>query len=346
MTYRRRSALGLLCAALAVVLAACGSSSGGGGSSASKNYTVTIDQPVATVAGAPMYIAIARGFFAAHHVKINFSTLNTSTTVEEALKAGSIQFATGGAFDIVEADQKGAGYEVVENFGAPTLQLCVSDSLAKEQGITPTTPLKEMLTKLKGAALGVNGFGSPVTIPLYYLLKADAGVDPATWVKVVSLGSVSAAQTAFERGELSILVNSPPVCQQTSGKGEVFLTTGFLPEFKTIPYQVFYGLKSWISQHPGATEGVAQAMAEGNSYVVDHSASAAAILHKGYFPTVPTASILKLLHSYYSHTIPVDGRMTLQGWQQINKIMLVSGAVSAVPSPAAGVMWTNQYLSS
>jgi NitT/TauT family transport system substrate-binding protein len=329
--------------ALALALAACGSSSGG---SSSQATTITIDQPVFTEAGAPIYVAIARGFFAAHGIKVKFSTLSTAATVEEALKAGSIQFATGGAFNIVEADEKGAGYQVVENFGAPTLQFCVSTAFARQQGISSATPLKEMLTKLKGASLGVNGFGSPVTIPLYYLLKADAGVDPTTWVKTVSLSSVSAAQTSFERGQLSMLVNSPPVCQETSGKGEVLLTTGFLPDFKSIPYQVFYGEKSWISQHRAAAKGVAEAMAEGNAYVVQHAASAAAILHKSYFPQVSTASLLSLIRTYYVHTIPADGRMTLQGWQQVNKIVLGSGAVSSVPSPAEGVMWTNEYLSS
>lgn len=345
MVSRKKTLLGITCAVLTLALAACGSS-GGSGNSAAKNYTVTIDEPVATVAGAPLYVAIARGFFAAHGVKIKFYTLNTSTTVEEALKAGSIQFATGGAFNIVEANQAGAGYQVVETFGAPTLQLCVASSLAKSTGISPSTPLSQTLTKLKGASIGVNGFGSPVTIPLDYLLKAEIGADPKTWIKVVNMGSVTAAETAFERGQLSLLVNSPPVCQETSGKGEVFLTTGFLPAFKGTPYQVFYGLKSWISAHPGAAAGVAQAMAEGNAYVVQHPASAAAILHKTYFPTVPTASILSLLQTYYAKTIPTSGRMTVQGWNQINKIMLESGTVTGVPSAAEGGMWTNKYLSS
>jgi NitT/TauT family transport system substrate-binding protein len=347
MVGKKLSAVSLLGGAVTLLLAACGSSSAsGGGSGADKSYTVTIDQPVFTVAGAPIYIALAKGFFKAHGVEIKFSTLNTAATVEEALKAGSIQFATGGAFNIVEADQKGAGYQVVENFGAPTLQLCVAKTFAQQQSISAATPLKEMLTKLKGAAFGVNGFGSPVTIPLYYLLKADAGVDPTTWVKTVNLGSVSAAQTAFERGQISVLVNSPPVCQQTSGKGEVLLTTGFLPEFKSIPYQAFYGEKTWMSQHAAATGAVAQAMAEGNKYVVQHAASAAAILHEKYFPTVSTASILSLINTYYAHTIPVDGRASAEGWQQVNKIMLESGAVTAAPSSNEGVMWTNKYLSS
>jgi NitT/TauT family transport system substrate-binding protein len=346
MVNRKLSAVSLLGGAAMLLLAACGSSPASGGAGAVKSYTITIDQPVFTVAGAPIYIALAKGFFKAHGVNIKFSTLSTAATVEEALKAGSIQFATGGAFNIVEADQQGAGYQVVEDFGAPTLQLCVAKTFAQQQGISATTPLKEMLTKLRGASFGVNGFGSPVTIPLYYLLKADAKVDPTTWVKTVNLGSVSAAQTAFEQGQISVLVNSPPVCQQTAGKGEVLLTTGFLPEFKSIPYQAFYGETTWMNQHPGATTAVVQAMAEGNKFVVQHAASAAAILHAKYFPTVPTASILGLINTYYAHTIPVDGRASLQGWQQINKIMLDSGAVTATPSPKEGVMWTNKYLSS
>jgi NitT/TauT family transport system substrate-binding protein len=307
-------------------------------------YTVTMAEPTATIAGAPLYMAIKRGFFAAHGISFEFVSLNQATTVEQALKSGSIQFATGGVFNIVEADAKGADYQVIETFGAPTLQLCVTGAFAQAHGINPQMPLKDMLTQLKGAKLGLNGFGSPVRIPLYYLLKTNIGVDPTSFVTAVNLSSLPAAQTAFQQGAVDLLVNSPPTCQQTSN-GQIFLTTGFMPEFEGTPYQVFYGLKTWISQNPGAARGVAQAMADANAFVVNSPAAAAQILHDDYLQTVATADIQTFLETYYAKTIPPDGRMTVEGWQKVNKIMVDSGDLSSTPSADEGNMWTNMYLS-
>lgn len=309
-----------------------------------QTYSVTMAEPAATIAGAPLYIAIQRGLFTAHGIDFKFVSLNTATTVEQGLKSGSVQVATGGAFNIVEADAKGADYQVIETFGSPTLQLCISKAYAQAHSITPQTPLKEILTQLKGGKLGLNGFGSPVRIPLYYLLKVQLGVDPTSWVTPVNFGSLPAAQTAFQQGGVDMLVNSPPICQQTSN-GQVFLTAAFLPDFEGTPYQVFYGLKSWAAQNAGAASGVAQAMADGNAYVVKNPASAAQILHDKYFPTVPAANIQSLLETYYAKTIPPDGRMTLEGWQKVNKIMVGSGDLSTTPSAEEGTMWTNKYLS-
>lgn len=353
--------VGVPASIIALVLASCGGGPSSVASSASpspqaaspqqqsaspsvkQTYTVTMAEPAATIAGAPLYVAIQKGFFTAHGIDFKFVSLNTATTVEQALRSGSVQVATGGAFNIVEADAKDAGYQVIETFGSPTLQLCVSKAYAQVHNITPQTPLKEMLTQLKGAKLGLNGFGSPVRIPLYYLLKVQLGVEPASWVTPVSFGSLPAAQTAFKQGSVDMLVNSPPICQQTSN-GEVFLTAAFLPDFEGTPYQVFYGLESWAAQNPGAASGVARAMADGNAYVVKDPASSAQILHDKYFPTVGVADIQSLLVTYYAKTIPPDGRMTLEGWQKINKIMVESGDLSTTPSAEEGTMWTNKYL--
>lgn len=353
--------VGVLASITVLVLASCGGGAPTSGSNASPSqqssssspqsappsvkatYSVTMAEPAATVAGAPLYMAIKKGFFAAHGITFQFVTLNSATTVEQAMKSGSVQVATGGAFNIVEANAKGAEYQVIETFGSPTLQLCVSKAYAQAHNITPQTPLTDMLTQLKGAKLGLNGFGSPVRIPLYYLLKVHLSVDPTTYVTAVNLSSLPAAQTAFKQGSVDLLVNSPPVCQQLSN-GVIFLTAAFMPDFEGTPYQVFYGLKSWLSQNPGAARGVAQAMADANAYVVKDPAAAAEILHSDYFPTTPTADIQTLLETYYAKTIQPDGRMTLAGWQKINKIMLDSGAVTSAPSADEGNMWTNQYL--
>jgi ABC-type nitrate/sulfonate/bicarbonate transport system substrate-binding protein len=354
MASRRIFAVGLLGAVTALLLAACGGSGSSSQNSASSissasgtaKYTITIDQPVYTLAGAPLYVAIQQGYFAKQGITVKFSTLSTASEVQEALTSGSIQFTTGGAFSIVLADAQGAGYQVVESFGAAGFQLCASTTFAAQRGISPSTPLKEMLTKLKGATLGVNGFGSPVVIPLYYLLKSTAGLDPKSTVTVVNLGSVAAAQTALERGSIDLLVNSPPVCAETSGKGEVLLSTSSMDPFKSIPYQVFYGSGSWISSHAAESAAVARAMAEGNNYVKQNPAAAAAILHNAYFPSVSTASIESVLAGYIAPNLTANGRMTLQGWQQVNDIMKVSGTVTSVPTPAEGTMWTNAYLPS
>ncbi|MGH9919192.1 MAG: ABC transporter substrate-binding protein [Nitrososphaerales archaeon] len=327
----------------ALVLSSCGSATTpSASSSAAETYTVSIDQPAATEAGAPMYAAIQEGFFTAHHVKVNFTTLNEDTTEEAALKAGSIDFATGGAYNIVEADEGGAGYEVVENFGTPTLQLCLTKAYAQKVDITPSTPLKAMMTALKGASLGVNGFGSPINIPIYFLVKSLLGVDPATYLDVVNLVSLPAMEAAMEKGEIDGIEVSPPTC--TIVGGEVMYTSGLLSEFSNTPYQAFFGLKSWLEQNSAAASDVAQAMAEGNAWVVAHPNAAATMLHKDYFPTVSTATLLSALTQLYVHTIPTNGCASVSGWSAVNTASLDAGVVTDVPSPGEGVMWTNQYL--
>jgi ABC-type nitrate/sulfonate/bicarbonate transport system substrate-binding protein len=348
MTHRRGLRFGPIVGIGALVVSACGAaasqtgSPSSSGSTAPTTYTVKIDQPAATEAGAPLYVALKLGYFQAHHINVTFTTLNQDTTEEAALEAGSIDFATGGAYNIVEADEAGAGYEVIENFGTPTLQLCVRTAYAQQIGVTPTTPLKEMLTKLQGASFGVNGFGSPINIPLYFLLKSTLNVDPVSYVKVVNLASLPSMEAAMEHGQIDGIEVSPPTCGIVGG--EVLYTSGLLPEFNNTPYQAFFGLKSWLQGHTAAAEGVAQAMAEGNAYVVNHPSATAALLHKYYFPTVSTSSLLGPLEQFYVHTIPPSGCATVAGWSAVNTAVLDAGVVTNVPSPGEGVMWTNQYL--
>ncbi len=315
-----------------------------GASTTGQTYTVTMAQPAATIAGGPLYIAITNGYFAKHGIDFKFVTLNTATTVAQALVSGSVQIATGGAFDIVQEDQKGAGYQVIETFGSPTLQLCVSNAYAKAHNITPSSPLDTILTALKGAKVGLNGFGSPIKIPLLYLLKSHLNVDPNTYVKLISLGSLPATETAFQNGQIDLLLNSPPICAQQPN-GTVFTTWGFLPDFQGTPYQVFYGLKSWISQNPGAAKGLAEAMAEAGAFEVQNPQQAAQVLHDKWFTTTSVSDIVGLINQYYKTTIPPDGCMTQAGWQKVNQIMVQSGLMTATPNPSEGGMWTNQYLS-
>jgi ABC-type nitrate/sulfonate/bicarbonate transport system substrate-binding protein len=339
----------------AVMVAACSSSSGSGGSSAAAangaggasgaTVNLSIAEPIMIVAHAPLYVAIQKGYFAKNHVNVSFSTLNTASTIAEALTSGSIQLASGASFNVISADAKGANYQAVVNMGGITLQVCASKSYAQSNGIDSGASVASTLKKFKGATFGLTGFNSPPQYVLNYLLQDMAGVNPQSGVKEVSLGSVSSAQAALQRGEVQAFFQSPPTCQESSSYAEPVVDTASMAQLRTVPYAMLYATKSWLSSHQTVAREVAQAVAEGDAYVKANPAGAAAVLHQSYFSTVPTSVIQQALVASVIPAIPSGGTMTQAGWQSANAIMTKSGAAASTPSAADGVMWTNSYLS-
>ena len=286
-----------------------------------------------------------KGFFAQDHVNVSFSTLNTASTISEALTSGSIQMASGASFNVITADAKGASYQAVANMGGITLELCTSKSYAQSKGITSGASVAATLKKFKGATFGLTGFNSPPQFVLNYMLKHFAGLSAQTDVHEVSLGGVSTEQAALQRGEIQAFFQSPPTCQESSSYGVPVVETSAMSQLRSVPYAMLYGTKSWISSHKTVVREVAQAIARADAYVKAHPAATAAVLHKSSFSKVPTSVIEHALTSVVIPAIPSGGAMTEAGWQSANAIMTQSGATSATPSATSGVMWTNSYLS-
>jgi NitT/TauT family transport system substrate-binding protein len=352
MKKRTMRSVGAVAAGLAAVLVtACSSSSGSGGGTAastsgsgnSGTVNVSIAEPIMIVSHAPLYVAIKNGYFAKNHINVTFSTLNTASTIAEALTSGSIQMASGASFNVISANEKGANYQAIVNMGGITLQVCASKSYVQSNGIDPNGSTASTLKKFRGASFGLTGFNSPPQYVLNYMLQQMAGVSQSS-VKEVSLGSVSASQAALQRGEVQAFFQSPPTCEESSSYAEPVLSTSSEAQLRNVPYAMLYSTKSWLSSHESVARGMAQAIAEADAYVKANPAATAALLHQSYFMTVPTSAIQQALTSVVIPAIPSGGTMTQAGWVSANNIMIKSGASTGTPSPAEGVMWTDSYL--
>lgn len=305
--------------------------------------SVTIAEPVNVLTDAPLYIAISRGLFRKHGVNVKLVNLNNPQSVEEGLTSGSVQLGTFVSFNVVEADAKGASFISIMNTGLVPEQLCVSKSYASAHGLRPGMSLKKMMEAIKGASLGVSGFGSPTIVPLYYLINRELGVaDPASYVKIVNLGSLPAAQTAFEHGSIDILSQSPPTCQVAGG--ETLVTFGELPIFKPMEYASLTGERNWVSQHKAIDREIAQGFIEANKYVLAHPKATAELLHKSYFPTDSVTSLEGQINGYLKKIMEPDGQQSTNSWKAVNKAMILSGILKSTPSPKEGLMWTDKYL--
>lgn len=345
----RRSAYYLQRAAVAatllsLVVAACGGSGSStqSGTSSKGPSHITIAQDIWTLSSAPLYVAMADGYFKKHNLDVSLQTMQSGSVTTQAMASGSVPIAASGSFEMAAAVAKGLPFQAFASLANVAMELCVSKQVASAEHLTSSSTAATVLTALKGRTLGVTGANSSPDLVLRYLLTNKAHLKPDTDVKITALGSVGAEVSAISRGQIDGFLQSPPGCEQAVQAGNALnLIPATRNGLSSAPLSVFYAKKDWLSGHKGVVSAVSAALMEAVGAIRNRPDVALPVLQK-YFPSLPRSVLEGSFRNSVVPLIPSDGKATSSGWRAVNDIIKPAGG-PGLPSDQ-GTYWTTEYL--
>jgi ABC-type nitrate/sulfonate/bicarbonate transport system substrate-binding protein len=277
-------------------------------------------------------------FFGYLGVKVNYSTLQSGTAMQEAVVGGSINVGSDASTDVAEMISKGLPGEAIANVMPMTLQVCVNKSWAQQHGLSPSQPLKQRIAGLKDATFGITGPGSLSDAAGRWLVKTYGGASNAT---SISVGSSSLAPSV-DADKIQAFLQSAPTCEETSS-GEVLVNPSEVPEWKNYANEVLFTTKSYASSNAPALTRVATAVNMGAEFIAQHPAQAIKMLEKLY-PTVSPSTISAAFKAGIQPSLAANVDFTAAMWQNVNAILVGGGTISKPISTAPNTSWTNQYI--
>jgi NitT/TauT family transport system substrate-binding protein len=319
-----------------------GASSGSNSSSSAKTTSITIALPVAEPVQAPVYLAAQLGYFSKEGINAHVVVLAGDTAADAALVAGSVQYTSVNAEALISAAQKGVPLQdICTEYNGPSWALAVSSSVLSSTHVTASTPLKQLLTALRGIKVAI--VGTAVSAPgliLTGLLK-EQGL-PANWLSLVGVSASSDLTSAYSHGEVGAVFDTQPTPDEAVQNfgGKVVFDTTQLSALAQIPWEGLVGDKSYISGNAKVDMAVCAAIGEANNYILKNPSAAASDL-AGTFPSL-SATLLK--DSLVEYKWAPDAGMTAAQWAASAKLMTQFGLVSPVSSSTLSGAYTTMYL--
>jgi ABC-type nitrate/sulfonate/bicarbonate transport system substrate-binding protein len=305
--------------------------------------TVTIGQSVPTMSFAPLEVAKAMNFFGYLGVKVNYSTLESGTAMQEAVVGGSINVGADASTDVAEMIAKGLPGVAVANVMPMTLQVCVNKSWAQQHGLSPAQPLIQRVAGLKGAAFGITGPGALSDAAGRWLVKTYGGIDPDTGITSITVGSSSLAPSV-DANKIQAFLQSAPTCEETSN-GEVLIGPSEVPQWKNYANEVLFTTQTYARSNTAAMTRVATAVDMGAKFIATHPQQAITMLEKLY-PSKSPSTISAAFQAGIAPSLAPNVDFNSTMWENVNSILVGGGTISKPISTAPNTSWTNQYIDS
>ncbi|MFI5270118.1 MAG: ABC transporter substrate-binding protein, partial [Chloroflexota bacterium] len=191
--------------------AASSSAAASGGASASSLVTLKAGYPQATITQAPLFVAVDEGFFKSNGLDVAIQMIGGPNEVPAVL-ANETQFATVGATEVANADQKGAGLVMIATIVDLPFFWLYADKKYK------TVP------DLAGQTVGITAAGSSTDSAArlflnHYNMQGKVKIAPAG-------GTQPSIFAAMSQGGVAGGILSPPVSVQAAKAGCAMLVDG------------------------------------------------------------------------------------------------------------------------
>ncbi|MFD8565851.1 ABC transporter substrate-binding protein [Streptomyces sp. NPDC059639] len=288
-------------------------------------------------------VAEENGYFAKHHIKIKYVTLNASTGVS-GLQSGSVQFLNASPTSFIAALSKGLPeISVATNGGGNPLGIVVSSDFAKKQHLTADTPAEQVAKALVGSTAGASSANTKAEAGLF--LKAN-GVS-STKMKWVSLPNPAADKAALTKGEVDWFITSEPIPLQVQDDGDGIVVADPAKvrqwAFENAGYgQAVVVQKSFAKNDPDTVKGFATAVQQATAYLSSHESSDTKVLAAAR-KTLPGVPDKVLSASVGQVDWPKSAEMDAAGWKKT--VAFVKDGIGAVPDASVSSEdWTNTYL--
>jgi NitT/TauT family transport system substrate-binding protein len=306
---------------------------------------VRVAQSVPQMAFAPLQVAIHMNFFEYLGVRVDFIELQSGATARQALVGGSVDLVDSASTEVAAAVAQGVDFLGIQGTINQTLQMCMSESWAQQQGVTPESSLEDRVRALEGATIGITGPGAVSDRATRWLMVEYGGLDPNTQATITQVGGGAAAMAgAMEADQIQAFLLSPPSCEVAGGV--VLIPPGDVPEFANYIHEVLFGMRDWIEANEEVASLVATAISMGNNYILQFPEASVRILQEGPFSHVDPQIVEDAFYRVILPQVePVrNGLMTEEGWADTMTVLVESGVIDQEIPFEEGTFWTNQYI--
>jgi NitT/TauT family transport system substrate-binding protein len=242
---------------------------GGMAMAANKPLKVTI--PANALFFMPLFVATDNGYF--KDAGIDMETIITQGDGPDidALISGSVEFTISTPNRLMTAYQQGKPLlGIMQIMNRMGIQCFIGKESAERVGFTPSLPIADRLSKLKGLTIAGTRPGA-----FTYLLGVDylkrANLTPQVDAKVIGIGTAAGMIAAVENGGADVGCFGSPVIETavSRGKSLAFInnTEGEDPAFKDFLFELVYVMPDYAKREPETVKTVLAALVRANTWL-------------------------------------------------------------------------------
>jgi NitT/TauT family transport system substrate-binding protein len=280
-------------------------------------HELLVAEPVHSTGYLPMYIAMAKDYFAEADINVKIVTIETGAGHTNAVLSGQAFAFIGGPEHNAFAKAKGAELRaVVHCVDRGNVYFCA------EKGLEPKG--RDFTSFIKGKAIATGGFGGTPNSITRFLIK-KWGLDAKTDVTVVETAN-SAILAAVRGKRAQIGCSTEPFITQ-GVKNNVWSEPFFNVPKELGPYAystINIRLDS-IQKEPEVVRGFVRGMVKGLKFLYANKDESAEVAKK-QFPTMPLDDLKATLdRSFADEMWSKDGMITRAAWDTGKSVVMEAG---------------------
>jgi len=280
-------------------------------------HELLVAEPVHSTGYLPMYIAMAKDYFAEADINVKIVTIETGAGHTNAVLSGQAFAFIGGPEHNAFAKAKGAELRCVVN--------CVDRGnvyFCAEKGLAPNG--RDFASFVKGKAVATGGFGGTPNSITRYLLK-KWGLDAKSDVTLIETAN-SAIHVAVKGKRAQIGCSTEPFI--TQGVKQNIWSEPFYnvpKELGPYSYSTINVRLDSIQKEPEVVRGFVRGMVKGLKFLYANQKESAEIAKK-QFPTMPLDDLSATLdRSFADEMWSKDGMVSRAAWDTGKSVVMEAG---------------------
>ena len=251
--------------------------------------TIQVNEVTRSVFYAPQYVAISKGFFKDHGIKIELTTGQGADAVMTAVLSNQC--------DIGFAGPEASIY--VYNEGKEDYTQ-VFEKLTKKDGsflISRQQTDNFSWQDLKGKTVIPGRKGGVPYMTLEYVLRKN-GIDPKKDLVLDDSIKFDLMAGAFASGNADYVTLFEPTASLTQNQKKGYIVASVGKEAGEIPYTAYFAKKSYITNNKDTIQGFTDAIYQGQQWVKDHSSKEIAEQIQSFFPDTDVDLLTTVIQNY------------------------------------------------
>lgn len=300
---------------------------------AEKLTKVKLSEVVRSIFYAPMYVALALGFFEEEGLEIELSTAWGAHNGAAALISGDVDIGFFGPEAAVYIYQEGADNPII-GFA----QLTAKDgSFLMSREYIPDFTWDDVRGKV---IVGARKGGVPQMM-LEWILK-EHGIEMGKDVEVITHLAFTAAAGAFQAGLGDFVAQFEPTLSELEAQGVGYIVASLGVDGGDITYTVYHARKDYLEKHPDIIQKFTNAIYRGQRWVYSHTVEEIVDVVMPFFPGVSREIMIKATDRYKSQDswMPTP-EISRSSFEHLLEVMMNAGELKElVPFDA---LMTNEF---
>lgn len=238
---------------------------------------------------APQYVALRKGFFAKHGLKVDITNGNGGDKTMTALLADQA--------DIVLVGAEAGIYVTARSTSEPIVAFA---QLTQTDGsfLVSRHPISSFnWSMLKGKTLlGQRRGGAPQMVSEY--VQRQHGLQPHVDVKIIQNVEYQNLGNAFIAGTGDFAQLFEPIASKIEQEGKGYIVASFGKDSGILPYTCYLTKKSFLQQNPELIKRFSRAIYEGQKWVETHSAHEIAQVIQNDFPDMDPQLLTRVIQRF------------------------------------------------